>query len=542
MEGSMPPTDAVSRLRARLATLSGPAQTGTLGQLAQALQERYWRTGPGSPAGLPDLSAAIDALNEAYGYLDRGNALRGQVAAMRGWLLGIRHVAHGGSERDRETGIHLLEESLTFPNLSPAFGATVRLVLGQLYFARVAQSMQSAGFALASGRDRLAPASKADMDRAVTCFREVLAAETISDEITAAARSMLTVAEAMQTMLSGLGGGIAGLDFSGMMEVLAVLQKMKDQAGGAGTAGLGGSYAALVSRLPHLPLPDPDALAALDPLDRPVALIHGPEPSAPPTQRVRQPAATAPVYRDPLRRALHDKVSAMTKDHSGSTEIWASATAVLLPDAPQPEIEAVDECVALATVVVDGEPAADPVTAGIDRFLLAVSLYLRHSLENAGHDAGSGDRLAGAENLLAAAQAIPPKHPAAVAILLALGAFLDERRPLDSVLDVVAAGFAERADAVIATGTAKGADLASAHALRCVCRAAAALRSGTFAELAELERAVATVPLDYPWRSRLQAAAGEAARDQAGNGGAMPSTDVVSAVQGEASPDSVSTA
>lgn len=72
-------------------------------------------------------------------------------------------------------------------------------------------------------------------------------------------------------------------------------------------------------------------------------------------------------------------------------------------------------------------------------------------------------------------------------------AFLDDRR------HNVANGFADRYDAVIAAGAVKeGADLATLHALRCLCRGE---------DGADLQRAVGTVPVGYPWLSQLREAA-----------------------------------
>ena len=79
------------------------------------------------------------------------------------------------------------------------------------------------------------------------------------------------------------------------------------------------------------------------------------------------------------------------------------------------------------------------------------------------------------------------------------------------MLTAASGDFADRADVVIACGVPNGADLVTAHALRCVCRVAEDLTAGSVDSLAELERAVATVPVEYPWRSQLRAAV-EAAR------------------------------
>jgi hypothetical protein len=114
-------------------------------QLGQALSDRYWRIGPGSVAALPDLSAAIDVMKEAYSYIDPADAMRGQLAGLLGWLLAARHSAHGSGPGDREDGIDLLGTALTFPNLPPMLGAIGRVTLGQLYLSRVTDGMRWLG-------------------------------------------------------------------------------------------------------------------------------------------------------------------------------------------------------------------------------------------------------------------------------------------------------------------------------------------------------------------------------------------------------------
>src|SRR4051794_32147850 len=99
----MPNTDPIAQLRAELAHLSGPARLGDLVRLGQALLDQYWRVGPGRPQALPVLNDAVAALDEAYRYLELTDPMRGQVAALLGWVLGARHGAHGGGEQDRTT-------------------------------------------------------------------------------------------------------------------------------------------------------------------------------------------------------------------------------------------------------------------------------------------------------------------------------------------------------------------------------------------------------------------------------------------------------
>ena len=247
--------DTVARLRAELARLDGPARVGPSVRLGQALFERYWRAGPGQSAALPALNAAIEALDEAYGLIDFADPARGTVAGFLGWALAARHGAHGGAERDRETGIHLLDEALRYPNLPPAMGAAGRLVLAQLYLARAVQGLQLPDLAVAAIRGGANASSVSDADRAVSCLREILAGPLISADITAAAEQMLTMAEAVQSLLGGLGGGIAGFDLGRMMQAVASLQKLQEQFRGRFTTGFGDGVP-LPAGLLRLPFPD----------------------------------------------------------------------------------------------------------------------------------------------------------------------------------------------------------------------------------------------------------------------------------------------
>src|SRR5215470_17858197 len=107
--------DLIKKMRAELEGLSGPARAERLIWLGQAFLDRYWRTGPGLPAGLGDLDAGIACATEAWGYLQEGDILRGSAAGMRGMLLAIRHTLHAGPTEDRDTAVRMIEEALAFP-------------------------------------------------------------------------------------------------------------------------------------------------------------------------------------------------------------------------------------------------------------------------------------------------------------------------------------------------------------------------------------------------------------------------------------------
>jgi hypothetical protein len=153
----------------------------------------------------------------------------------------------------------------------------------------------------------------------------------------------------------------------------------------------------------------------------------------------------------------------------------------------------VNELAALAQLIVD-QSDPDEAQSALDHYFLAVTLLLR----DRGDETSRGDdRAAGLDELLVAARTIPLVHPAALAVLRSLGAFVNEAQPLDKVLGGVAGQFADRLDSAILAGVAQGVNLAVLDALRCLCRAAEALEN--------LRRAAEKVPADYPWPSMAAA-------------------------------------
>ena len=437
--------DIVDPLKRELSGLSGPARTYPLLRLGQALADRYWRAGPGSAAALPYLNGAIEALDEAYRYLDPADLLRGRVAAQLGWHLGARYTAHGGSGHDRDTGILLLEDALAFPDLPPTL-RIIRLVLGQLYLGRATQGLQGPQVATAL-RSGSAPAGAGDADRAADCFHQVLADPPVSAEVTAMAQAMLATAEAMQTVHGrgggvtsgpsgfGSGSGLGGFDLSRLTDAVTMLQKLQQQAGGQ--AGNGG-YAAGVCGLPPMPwLFDADRIAGLDPLDRPVTVVRGAEPDAPARPPATRPAAARSDLAA-IRRLLRDKLALACGSGTEEMGVYPAIASLLRPGAPLPDIHAIDEFVALASTVVDHEEAL-----GSDSLLLAVALYLRGRNDGASgwaaEDNPGGDAQAAVESLLAAVATLPTDQPDTVPVVLRLAELLDA----DTALDRLAERYAE---------------------------------------------------------------------------------------------------
>ncbi len=476
----MTPDDVISKLRADLEKLSGPARAERLFTLAMALRNRYWRTGMGRPDGIGDLDAGIAAINEAYSYLEAGDAFRGHAAGLLGMMLGRRHTRHGGTVEDRDRGIQTIQEALAFPSLPPMQVTMLRFQLGQLYYTRAFDGENHQAM-LSSMMGGGGTPWVGDVDRANDCFRAVLAAGPVSREITEAARTMLDVGEATAQVLivqpgQPSGSGMAQLTapMTRTQEAIAKLQNLIEQS--AGRTPFGGMSLFDLA----------DALTSRDPIDRHVMVFHGEAPEGPVPQPIPRPEPV-PLDRDALRDMLHTKLSEVA---GGTGRIWDLAAGLLHPGAAMPDTDTVDELVALSTLVV--EEKAD----GLDWFVHAVTLGLRARLEDTG---GGEDRAAGAEGILRAVQAIPEHDPAAITIFGALGAFLDGALPWGG-LDAAAAGaYADRVDSIMVSGAVRsGADLATLHALRCLCRASTG-------EAADVQRAVGTVPLEYPWLATLKA-------------------------------------
>ncbi|WP_117672034.1 hypothetical protein [Micromonospora sp. MW-13] len=411
--------DTEKELRARLTRLTGTARTRPLLELFQILADRYWRAGPGQPVGLPALDEAIDCLAEAYGHLRPGDPMRAQVASHLGWFLGTRQAMHGGPESDRQRAIGLLEEGVAATNLPPVFTCVARLNLGQLYLAAVVRGLQSLETStLLAGADHR-PA-RAEAERAIDCFQQVLAADLLGAEIAEGARAMLTCAETVRDLLGGLDAGLltgTSIDFGPVMRAMATMQEVQRRMADGVEAG----------RMPRLPnLPGARATATVDPLDFPVTVLHGPEPVPSAGDRARRSAA--PVDLAALRRALRERVA-------GGGDPHAALAALLRPDAPPPPAGLVDDLVGLATSVTH---AAGAAATAADRTVLAVALYLRGR-----DDADDGwgdvddDVRAAAVTLSTAADALPADPSGAVPLAVDLARLLDGRNPEGRVGDAL---------------------------------------------------------------------------------------------------------
>lgn len=429
--------DGIESLEERLRGLQGHSRARLLLELGQVRANRYWRKGPGTADALEELNAAIEALNEAYKYFEKGDPLRGQVASQLGWLFGTRHTAHAGKEEDRETGITLLEEAIGFPQLPPVMQAVARIILAQLYLSRVAGGLKSPDLMRKAMLAGTPPAGGGDADRAADHLRQVLQGPQVSEQITAFAETMLTVAQAMQTMMGGFGQGAGGFDLGRMMQAVGALQKLQQEQAGGWKMGAGS--------LPPMPsLFDADKVAAMDPLDRPVASVDGPEPEPPPLRDIR-PSGVPSIDADALRQQLLTTVA-------DGKDLFGTVDSLLAPNATLPETKIIDDIVALAASITSAENPS-----GIDHFLLAVALYLRSHLDQGGGwgDEESGSDIhAAAESLLMAIRELPVEQADVLPVVYRLAAVLDERLPADRVR----ARLAERLDDVTAALRQTGAD------------------------------------------------------------------------------------
>jgi hypothetical protein len=467
------------RLQENLSRLCGPARIPVLLQLGQEFADRYWRTGPGAPAALGQLSAAIGATQEAYDLMAAEDPFRPQVGALLGYWLHIRYGAHGGPEADRHTAMAVLSEALEYLDLPPMLVAIALLALGQLHLSRaiepVTPAAARAGFLGGTSAD-----SRTEAEEAIRHFRQLLDRPSTSPEITAVARTMLTVTEAVQPLLSG---DLARFDISKIMEAMAALQQVQRDGLSFGISGLD---------LPSLRSLNPD-FGAVKPIDRPGVTLHG-DGGQPPAIPPRRPTDAPRTIVDPglPRQAARDQLAALTG--LASEPVWEQVRALLAADPERMPAGALDSYLGAAATAVAAEEAGDPVEAGLDRLLSAVGLGLRDRWDGSGwaDESVSGASRTAAELLVAAAARIPAAHPAATVVVEALGALLDGTRPLSGAVTEVAGSLGRYATEVVPA-------TATVTAIGELCRTVITLAAGTDADPEPLAAAVAAMPAEHPW-------------------------------------------
>jgi hypothetical protein len=449
----LPPnhTDKIAALQARLANLKGPARCRLLADLGATYAERYWRTGVGSPAARPDLDAAIDALNEAYGYLEVNDPFRGLIAGGLGQQLATRRLTHQSDGRDGETAIHLLEESLSFTDQPPMARMIAKFMLAQLLLGRATQAMQSAlSDAFTLMRDGLPASATAEIERAERLLHEVADGATMNADLVNGARTMLPAVEAMKTMFGALGGG-GGLDLNRMQQAMGAMQQATGRFG-TFAAAYENSGANPFAGMPVPGLPfaaggsggmppqilHAAAVAARAPLDYPVTVVTGSEPPVTepfvprPRDAVRVPELNLATARRDLRAAMRAAAPPATGDPD---DLAPLARALLAAGALDRGV--IDDLVARAAVIVDAPGATDADADPADRFLLGVALYLRARDDAAAGSDGWGDPVdfrPVATALLTAVADAPAGHPVAAAVPDVLHAAAGFGLPLRGVL------------------------------------------------------------------------------------------------------------
>lgn len=410
------PEETITHLRTQLAGQVGQERAMTLIRIAQEHMNLVSRIGPGDPAGKAHLDEGLRAVEEAYGYFGPQDAMRGPAAALFGVLLAMKNSLGAGTEHDRAHAIDLIEESITFPNVPPFQQAVAQLMLGHLYLERAMKPLQAPDAILGAMTGGLPGASTVELDRAADCFREVIKASS-NAEMTNMATALLNVTDIFRGLLGGVGPASGGLDLGRMASAVSALQGMQAQGFGMNLSGPGVAPGMNIMDLAN-------AMANMDPLDRPVPLIHGPEPE----ETVEAPSRpTLTVDVDALRRELAQLLST-----SGTVgDVYESLISLLRADeAPS----WTDDFVALATRIVhDAEPVL-----GSDHLLLSAALLLRSQRDgdsgwgSADEDEGvdepddaiDSDLEAAADELSIAASSVVRDQPDAVPLLLLLATLL----------------------------------------------------------------------------------------------------------------------
>jgi len=485
--------EVIAGLQAKLAARSGPERRNVLRELAAAHIGRY-RLSPGNPAGLPDLTAAIDAWREIYTSLESDDPQRHPYAGVLGLYLTVRDRAHTRSSVDRKQAIGFLEEALSYPQQSPTALAMYRFSLAQYYLIETMNQFDAAQRGGSAFRTGASPESRAVARRTVELLR--LADEELSganEQLASAVTPLLTTAQAWWDLLESLGNGFGDIDFPRMARAMAAVQQLNNDV----LPGPGGLPAGPTGRGPahtaggHLADPWPsvaDLLSQVSPRDFPTLVVRGEVDDKPLTAPPVQPMPVAVVDLAALRRELLATLAGASADPAGESEPAAAGTAqdddavaellasLWHADGPLPATTVIDRAVALATTLVgEGEP--EPAVAAVDRLLLATTLLLRDRDDDGGGwgetlrsgDVHAGTDLRGAAgHLLAATAGLPCGHPVAALVPQALGVLLDRCDSLPGVLgsadpmpvvDAVRAAEPPSVGAVAAAARDLGADL-----------------------------------------------------------------------------------
>lgn len=394
----------LDELRTDLTRYNGRARAIPLLRLGQALAMEHWRLGPGQPIALPALDESVDALGEALDLLDRELPLHRQTASMLGWLLGARHLAHGGPNSDRERGVTLLEYAIGTGGPELVHLTMARLVLSQLLTVGALTRNSANPLAALSG----SAGGTADLDRAEAVLQPLLdpaGGPAQIEQATEMARCLLELGAIART----LTGGITGLLRVGPAQIMQQAHDVQQR----------------LARTARVTLrPDQfffaDDLARTDPLDRPGAVMVDalpttPGPTTPEPTRGATPArpwAAAGRLRADIRAVL---------PAGGVTGLMT----IIEGRSPLPDVDTVDRWVALGSMLAEARDAMDA-----DHLLFAATLYLRSIIDSGGWaDDSTDDVHAAAVSLAVIGDALLAEPPETLAAALRLATVLDERRP-----------------------------------------------------------------------------------------------------------------
>lgn len=428
--------DTITQLRAQLNGQVGHERAMTLIRIAQEEMTLANRIHPQKPAGRAHLNEALAAAEEAYGYFGPGDAMRGPVGVLYAVALAVRNAVGGGSERDRDRAIELIEESAAFPNVPPFQLATGQMVLGQLLIERAVKPLQTPDAMMRAMTGGVPGPTSDDLDRAVACFREVIKLSANSD-MTKSATALLGMAELFRNLFGGVGPQSGGLDLARMSSAVSALQDMQSTGFGMNPAAFG-----LVPGANLLDLARD--IADVDPLDRPVPIVTAPEPEENTSAAPSAPPPKLTVDPGQLRRELAELLSMPEAD------VYAAAISLLRSDEDPPPWT--DEFLALATRLVHALGQAGCA----DQLLVSAALLLRsrrdgdsgwEAEDQEADDALGSDLQAAADALVDGAAGAAAGPPEALPLLLLLAGLLPA-----GTLGRLAEPFAGISTAVRATG------------------------------------------------------------------------------------------
>ena len=443
---------------------------------------------------------SIENLRTRYAAAPLGSPASAQLAGVLGRRLTLRYFREGGNPADRDEAIVLLDEALTVAHADPTI---THAGLGMLLFFRAmpipvgGDSDGSAGVALGMSlmRGELNdPGRLADRDRALGHLRWIVGHEPPEAEVRqyaealiaamrlVGARDMAEMIAAVQS-LSGLAGSLDGTQ-------RALIDVMRATVEPSTPARLGAAHDEVLRILPPGHRLRPFILAEAG------ALIAE-----------RGHVAGLPERLRGLAGVLSDALAGLGGDDPDHGATVRRLTGMLLSaSAYTAEPEHIAQVVRLAHEIVAAGATSDPVQAGKDRFLRAMSLIMRARFA----DRPADDLRAAAVDLQAAMAAVPATDDLQPVIAGMLGVLLNDRHLRQGVREDAETG--ERLLSHAGTAPAAEPDRTAIELARFMSRTVLAVQHLDVAELDEViegfGNALATLDADYPWRSRFDVGLG----------------------------------